>query len=50
MKTIGFAALEAGAELKPFEFDLRPLGDHQVDVKVEHCAICYSDVSMLHNH
>jgi len=50
MKTFGFAALEAGAELKPFEFDLGPLGDHQVDVKVEHCGICYSDVSMLHNH
>ena len=50
MKTTGFAATEPGGRLKEFEYDLGPLGDHQVDVKVESCGICYSDVSMLDNH
>ena len=50
MKTIGYAASEAGGQLKPFEYDLGPLDDHQVDVKVEYCGLCYSDVSMLDNH
>lgn len=50
MITKGFAATEAGGVLKPFEYDLGPLGDHQVDVKIDYCGICYSDLSMLDNH
>ncbi|MDZ7608098.1 MAG: NAD(P)-dependent alcohol dehydrogenase [Cyclobacteriaceae bacterium] len=46
----GYAATEPGGQLKKFEYDLGPLGDHQVDVKVENCGICHSDVSMLDNH
>ena len=50
MKTKGYAAFEAGGQLEKFEYDLGPVGDHQVDVKVETCGICYSDVSMMDNH
>ena len=50
MKTKGYAATEPGGQLKEFEYDLGPLGDHQVDVKVDYCGLCYSDVSMLDNH
>jgi hypothetical protein len=35
--------------LKEFEYDLGPIGDHQVEVKVETCGICHSDVSMIDN-
>ena len=49
MKTIGYAAIEAGGQLKEFEYDLGVIGDHQVDVKVETCGICHSDMSMLDN-
>lgn len=45
----GYAATEPGGELKAFEFELGPLGDHQVDIKVEYCGICHSDLSMLDN-
>jgi len=45
----GYAATEPGAELKPFEYELGPLGNHQVDIKVEYCGICHSDLSMLDN-
>jgi len=34
MKTTGYAAIEPGVQLKEFEYDLGPIGDHQVDVKV----------------
>lgn len=44
-----YAALEAGAELKPFEYDPGPLGAHDVEIDVEHCGICHSDLSMLNN-
>jgi uncharacterized zinc-type alcohol dehydrogenase-like protein len=48
--TTGFAATEAGGKLKEFKYDLGLLGDHQVDVKVDYCGICYSDLSMLDNY
>ncbi len=44
-----YAAFEAGGELKPFEYDLGPLGRHDVEINVEHCGICHSDLSMLDN-
>ncbi|MEO1437766.1 MAG: NAD(P)-dependent alcohol dehydrogenase [Bacteroidota bacterium] len=49
MKIQAYAATEAKGELKPFEADLGPLGPDQVDVQVEYCGICHSDLSMLHN-
>ena len=42
-----YAASEAGGELKPLEYDPGPLGRHEVEVSVEHCGICHSDLSML---
>ena len=44
-----YAAFEPGAELKPFEYDPGPLAAHQVEIDVEHCGICHSDLSMLNN-
>ena len=44
-----YAALEAGGELKPFEYDPGPLGYNDVEIEVEHCGICHSDLSMLDN-
>jgi len=44
-----YAATAKGQPLKPFEFDPGPLGDEQVEIKVSHCGICHSDLSMLDN-
>ena len=44
-----YAATEPGGELKPFEYDPGPLGDHDVEIDVEYCGICHSDLSMLNN-
>lgn len=44
-----YAAFEPGGELKPFEYDPGPLGDHDVEIDVEFCGICHSDLSMLNN-
>ena len=45
----GFAATKAGGTLEPFTFDPGPLGDNQVEIKVEYCGLCHSDLSMLDN-
>ena len=45
----GWAASKAGAPLTLTEFDPGPLRPEQVQVKVESCGICHSDLSMLDN-
>ena len=42
-----YAATIKGGKLKPFEYQPGPLGDEQVEIKVEYCGICHSDLSML---
>jgi uncharacterized zinc-type alcohol dehydrogenase-like protein len=44
-----FAAMEAKAALEPFSYELGELGPDQVDIKVEYCGFCHSDLSMLNN-
>jgi uncharacterized zinc-type alcohol dehydrogenase-like protein len=44
-----YAAFEPSGKLQPFEYDPGALGDHDVEIAVEHCSICHSDLSMLHN-
>ena len=44
-----YAATAKGQALAPFEFDPGPLGVEQVEIKVSHCGICHSDLSMLDN-
>jgi uncharacterized zinc-type alcohol dehydrogenase-like protein len=42
-----WAAKAASAALEPYEFDPGPLGPEEVEVAVEHCGICHSDLSMI---
>jgi hypothetical protein len=35
--------------LQPFEFDPGEIGAEEVEIKVSHCGICHSDLSMLDN-
>lgn len=50
MTTIhGWAAKTAKGALEPFEYDPGPLGAEDVEIAVEHCGICHSDLSVLDN-
>jgi len=42
-----YAAQSAKSELKPFEYDPGPLGEDDVEINVEYCGICHSDLSIL---
>jgi alcohol/geraniol dehydrogenase (NADP+) len=44
-----YAAHEADGRLEPFEYELGPLKPDEVEIKVEYCGICHSDLSMLKN-
>lgn len=44
-----YAVHEPKGELKPFEYDPGPLKDSEVEINVEYCGICHSDISMIDN-
>ncbi len=44
-----YAARAAKGRLEPFEYEPGPLGPHEVEVRVESCGICHSDVGMIDN-
>ena len=44
-----FAALEAKKDLEVFEFEAKPLKPTEVQIKVESCGVCHSDISAIDN-
>jgi len=44
-----YAATEAKGKLAPFEYELGALGGDEVEIAIEHCGICHSDLSMLND-
>lgn len=42
-----YAAHNAQSELKPFEYEPGVLGDNQVEILVDYCGICHSDLSVI---
>ena len=43
-KAIGQAAHEKGTTFKEWEFDLNPLSETDVEIKITHSGICHSDI------
>ena len=44
-----YAAMAPGARFEAFEYDPGPLAKNDVELDVESCGICHSDLSMLDN-
>lgn len=44
-----YAARKPNAPLTPFEYEPRPLGPDDVEIAVQYCGICHSDLSMIDN-
>src|SRR6202012_641878 len=49
MNIKALAASGAKQALQPFEYNPGPLGDEQVEIAVESCGLCHSDLSLLDN-
>ncbi|MEJ7642266.1 MAG: NAD(P)-dependent alcohol dehydrogenase [Candidatus Nitrosocosmicus sp.] len=45
----GYAASKTGEKLEPFEYELGPLKPDEIEINVEYCGICHSDLHMLKN-
>jgi len=44
-----WAAMGAKQKLEPFSYDAGLLGADDVEVAVEHCGLCHSDISIINN-
>ncbi|TNE47600.1 MAG: NAD(P)-dependent alcohol dehydrogenase [Deltaproteobacteria bacterium] len=44
-----YAVQDANGKLEPFTFEPGPLAATDLEIKVTHCGICHSDLSMLQN-
>ena len=48
-KIRAWAAPAAGKKLERYDYEPGPLGAEEVDIAVEHCGLCHSDLSMIDN-
>ncbi|SNY43745.1 uncharacterized zinc-type alcohol dehydrogenase-like protein [Arsukibacterium tuosuense] len=44
-----YAAKGPDTKLESYEYDAGPLGRNEVEISVDYCGICHSDLSMLNN-
>lgn len=50
MSTIkAWAALEAGGKLQPFNYEMSPITAEEVEIEVEYCGLCHTDLSFIKN-
>lgn len=50
MTTIkAWAALKPHAKLQPFTYKLPPLAAEEVEIKVDHCGLCHTDLAFIKN-
>jgi uncharacterized zinc-type alcohol dehydrogenase-like protein len=44
-----YAAKTQGGKLEPFEYEPGKLSAQEVEINVEYCGICHSDLAMINN-
>jgi uncharacterized zinc-type alcohol dehydrogenase-like protein len=49
MNTKAYAVYNSNEPLKPFDFDRREVGPKDVQIKIDYCGVCHSDIHMAHN-
>lgn len=42
-----YACFEPNGAIAPWQYESRPLGDYDVEIKISHCGICGSDLNYL---
>lgn len=50
VKSRGYAAFDTSGKLRPWEFERRPVGDHDVLIDIKFASICHSDIHQMKGH
>jgi uncharacterized zinc-type alcohol dehydrogenase-like protein len=45
----GLGVHAAGAQLLPYKYDPGAIGAFEVEIKISHCGVCYSDIHLIDN-
>jgi alcohol dehydrogenase (NADP+) len=48
-RTASYAAHEAGARLRPFPIERRAVGPRDVEIEINFCGVCHSDLHMVND-
>lgn len=46
----GYAAFDTSGKLRPWTFERRPVGDHDVLIDIKYASICHSDIHQMKGH
>ncbi|WP_339751796.1 NAD(P)-dependent alcohol dehydrogenase [uncultured Winogradskyella sp.] len=49
IKVNAYAANSAASKLEKYSYHLTSIGNEEVDIKVNYCGLCHSDLSMINN-
>ncbi len=47
IKTRGYAAKDNSGKLSPWEFERRPVGNHDILIEIKYASICHSDIHQM---
>lgn len=50
IKSKGYAATDDSGKLNPWEFERRPVGDHDILIDIKYASICHSDIHQMKGH
>lgn len=49
IQTTGYAAHSANEQLQPWNFERREVGNHDVQIEIQYCGVCHSDIHNIKN-
>lgn len=49
IKAIGYAAKHSFSRLRPFEFERQEAGPNEIEIEVQYCGVCHSDIHQVRN-
>jgi alcohol/geraniol dehydrogenase (NADP+) len=49
MSIHAYASRQQNQALEPYEYEAEALKAHEVEIRISHCGICYSDIHMIDN-
>ena len=48
-RTASYAAKQAGGRLQPFAIERRAVGPRDVQIEIEYCGVCHTDIHFVNN-
>ncbi|HRN95409.1 MAG TPA: alcohol dehydrogenase catalytic domain-containing protein, partial [Chitinophagales bacterium] len=49
LPTKSYAAQNPNADLAPYQFERRNVGNHDVQIEILYCGVCHSDIHQVRN-